>query len=131
MVEREDSGWGEPRPLLPCVNDMPHHWQISVATSVNLYFHSQRPQPDTSGVCVSRQVNGEYTEPEFLGFSGSTPYINPEENMIRFRLGDGSWSDPQSITGLYPGVGGLCPKPSPDGRVFIFLSHRIGTTNHF
>ena len=143
VVQRSGDGWSQPRALPPCVNDMPQHWQISVAANGNLYFGSRRPEPDTQGVYISRPVNGVYTEPEYLGFAEDTPYIAPDEsylitsasygqeNVVRFRREDGSWSDPVSISEAYPGVGGICPKISTDGRAFFFISRRTGTNSNF
>jgi uncharacterized protein len=143
VVERLGKGWSEPRPLPACVNEMPQHWQISVAGNGNLYFSSRRPEPNTQGVYVSRFVDGKYTSPEFLGFPGSTPYIAPDEsflitaesygreNVIRFRQEDGVWGEAISIGAAFPGIGGICPKLTPDGRAFIFISQRRGSNNNF
>ena len=132
VVDREGDGWGEPRPLPPCVNDMHHHWQISVATNGNLYFSSNRSAPGTQGVYVSRQVDGEYTEPEFLGIPGGSPFIAPDEsyliteihhgrdNVLRVRRDDGTWSDPVSVREFHS-VAGPCPRVSPDGRAYFVL----------
>jgi len=132
VVERQGNDWGEPRPLPPCVNGMPHHWQISVATSGNLYFSSNRSAPGTHGVYVSRPVDGEYTEPEFLGFPGGSPFIAPDEsyliteirhgrdNVLRSRRDDGTWGDPVSVL-EFQRIAGPCPRVSPDGRAFFVL----------
>jgi ankyrin repeat protein len=132
VVEREGDDWGEPRPLPPCVNDMHHHWQISVAANGNLYFSSNRSAPGTHGIYVSRPVDGEYTEPEFLGFPGGSPFIAPDEsylitetgygrdNVLRVRRDDGTWSDPVSVREFHP-VAGPCPRVSPDGRAYFVL----------
>jgi len=142
-VEREDGRWGDPRPLPDCVNDMPHHWQISVAANGNLYFASDRSEPGTRGVYVSRPIDGIYTEPEFLGFTGGSPYIAPDEsylitveahgrdNVLRIRDGDGTWGDPVSITEFMPGATGTCPRITPDERAYVFLNGRLDAAADF
>lgn len=143
VCRRRGDGWAEAQPLPACVNSMPQHWQFSVAANGNLYFNSRQSEAETQGVYVSRLVGDSYTAPEFLGFAGDTPYIAPDEsylvtsesygsaNVIRFRQEDGSWGQPHSVTEAYPGYGGMCPKFSPDGRAFFFISQRTGTNNNF
>lgn len=144
VVDREGDGWGEPQPLPPCVNDMRQHWQIAVAANGNLYFSSRRE--DRRGIFVSHFENGEYTEPEELGFVGDAPFIAPDEsylivfefsqtgprNAIRFRRGDGGWGEPVDIAeAAGPSVSGLCPIVSPDGRWFFFLARGIANNIHW
>jgi ankyrin repeat protein len=143
VVDRDGDGWGDPRPLPPCVNDMPQHWQISVASNGNLYFASNRSEPGTRGIYVSRPVGGEYTEPEFLGFSGGSPFIAPDEsylitvdsfgrdNSLRVRRDDGSWGGPVSIREFMQGATGVCPRISPDGSAYFFLNGRLDAAADF
>ncbi len=142
-VQRQGDDWGEPQPLPPIVNQMPLHWQFSVAASGNLYFNSRRGAPDTAGIYVSRFIDNEYTEPELLGFKGEAPYVAPDESwlitfeflednrrvtFLRFRTPDGGWDEPFDLTGIIP-VGGICPKLSPDSRAFFFLGR--ANNNHW
>jgi hypothetical protein len=146
VVVRQVDGWGVPRPLPQIVNRFEHHWQISVASSGNLYFSSRDGPPETAGIYVSRCVDGEFTEPRFLGFAGSTPYVAPDEsylitldsmpqgrhNFIRFRQADGTWGQPLDITLATGGaVAGICPMVSPDERFFFFLGNVTGANNTF
>lgn len=145
-VDRKGEGWGEPRPLPPAVNRMQHHWQFSVAANGNLYFNSRRGPEETAGVYVSRLVGGEHGEPEFLGFKGGMPLIAPDEswlitfefmknnrrsNVLRIRKPDGNWGEPIDLSGIIPGGGGVCPKLSPDGRAFFYISQVTGANNNF
>jgi len=143
VVDRDGVGWGDPRPLPRCVNDMPQHWQISVASNRNLYFASDRSEPGTRGIYVSRPVGGVYTEPEFLGFGGGSPFIAPDEsylitvdaygrdNLLRVRRLDGSWGDPVSIRDFMPGATGVCPRISSDGSAYFFLNGRLDAAADF
>jgi ankyrin repeat protein len=144
VIEREGDGWGEPQPLPPVINRFEHHWQFSVAANGNLYFASRQGSAETGGIYCSPYAGGQYTEPEFLRFGGSTPFIAPDEsylitleftpegrcNLIRYRQSDGSWGEPVNITTTTKsGIGGLCPMVSPDGRQFFFVSGRNGNNN--
>ena len=141
-IERTESGWSEPEPLPPIINRFDHHWQFSVAANGSIYFSSRVGDGARSGLYCARNENGRYQEPEFLGFSGSTPFIAPDEsylitmefaqgrsNFIRYRQDDGGWSEKINITAeTGRGIGGICPKVSPDGSCFFFLTDRTGSS---
>ncbi len=137
LVEREADGWGEPRPLPPVINNMPQHWQISVADNRNVYFNSRREMPESQGIYMSRFADGEYTEPVMTGIDGSAPYIAPDESyliyarfldaglhlFITFATSDGNWSEPIDLTGtVSAAIAGMCPLISPDGRYLFMIS---------
>ena len=143
VVDRDGDGWGDARPLPRCVNEMPQHWQISVAANGNLYFASNRSEPGTRGIYVSRPVGGEYTAPEFLGFSGGSPWIAPDEsylitvdsygrdNLLRVRRDDGSWGDPVSILEFLPNATGVCPRVSRDESAWFYVNGRLDAAADF
>jgi len=136
VIARRGAGWGEPEPLPPAVNRIDLHWQISVAANGNLYFCGRTTTVESKGVYVSRFVNGQHAEAEFLGFPGEAPFVPPDEsylitcefgpngmqNLIRFRRTDGGWGDPIDLTAASDrGIGGICPMVSPDGKYFFFI----------
>lgn len=142
VMDRSEDGWTIPVPLSDQVNSMPQHWLFSVAKSGDLYFASRRGAE--RGIYVSHFDDGQYGEPQFLGFGGDTPFIAPDEsylitlefvdnrrvNYIRFRSDDGSWDEPVDIrTAAGEGVGGLCPVVSPDGKAFFYLASPWGPNN--
>ena len=141
-MDRSGDGWGDPYPLPPVVNSLRHHWLFSVARGGDLYFNSRRGE--VQGVFVSRVVDGAYTEPEYLGFDGHTPFIAPDQsylitldfidrarvNRIRYRRDDGSWGEPLDIrTVAGESVSGLCPSVSADGKVFFYLATPWGPSS--
>lgn len=136
VVARQGDGWGEPKPLPRVINRYRHHWQVSVASNGNLYFHSRTTTAETQGIFLSRFVDGQYREPEFLGIHEMMPYIAPDEsylitfefgepaerNLIRFRMPAGEWGPPIDLTAATEGrVLGTCPIMSPDERHLFFV----------
>jgi len=125
------------------VNRFEHHWQASVASNGNLYFNSRTTTEETKGVFRSRCVNGEYEEPEFLGFAGSMPFIAPDEsylitfqfggewgrNYIRFRQRDGQWGAPVDLTEATGGLVGTCPIVSRDEKYFFYVRSTYESDN--
>lgn len=141
VCDRAGEDWGAPRPLTREVNNMPQHWQFSVAANGDLYFASRRGGAETQGLYVSRPVDGRYTTPEFLGFQGSAPFIAPDgsylltcefgrtglHDLVRFRNEDGSWSEPVDLTvTVDEAISGMCPMVSHDGRKLFFMKHHDG-----
>jgi ankyrin repeat protein len=142
VMDRTEEGWSIPSPLPACINNMRQHWLFSVAENGDLYFNSRRGAEQ--GVYVSRFGDGQYGEPQFLGFGGDTPFIAPDQsylitldfidnqrvNNIRFRNDDQTWSEPMDIrSAAGDRVGGLCPVVSPDGKAFFYLASPWGANN--
>ncbi|NIO21387.1 MAG: hypothetical protein GTN76_11780, partial [Candidatus Aenigmarchaeota archaeon] len=129
-VDRTASGWSEPKPVGEEVNAMRLHWQMSVANNGNLYFNSSTPAG--TGVYCSSLIDGKYTQPEFTGVNGMSPYIAPDETyviftrlisrqgvpFICFRSKEGKWGEPIDIQ-KYIG-NGVCCIVSPDGK-YVFI----------
>jgi hypothetical protein len=97
----------------------------------------------------SRLINGEYSEPEYLGaiintvdYEEYAPYIDPDEAYlifasnrpggfggndlyISFQNPDGSWTQPRNMgSEINSNVGGTLPAVSPDGNYFFFITQR-------
>jgi len=90
-VERNVSGWGDPRALPPPINAPDSYWNADPSESGDgtLYFSSDR---GGKGVHIfrSRFVDGKYSEPEKLGpeinsdFNDYQPYVSPDGNILIF-----------------------------------------------
>ena len=144
VVERTDSGWGEPNHLGWNVNS--DNWERGpcVCANGNLYFCSMRDGGyGASDIYRSEWVNGEYSRPINLGSTVNTeghesfPFVSPDESIliyeaasgdlyIHFRKFDGSWSEAVSIAEILDSSGpqDRFPRLSNDGKVFFFVSNR-------
>jgi Tol biopolymer transport system component len=154
VAERGDAGWCKPHLVSKLVNDLEIHWQLSVASNGNLYFHA-RPMGG-GDVFVSHLVNGAYLKPVALEGGVNTehgegsPFIAPDESYLLFvrtdrRTGrkadifvsfpqeDGTWSLARSVDRLNrEGSHELCPTVSRDGKYLFFLrSTQDGYTPHW
>jgi ankyrin repeat protein len=144
FADRTSSGWSEPAPLDPAVNDHPMHWSFSLAANGDLYFGGQAA--DSRGmndIYRARFVDGKYEKPVNLGDpintaeDDQTPFIAPDGSYIlfsrqydiwvSFRAADGKWADPIKFG---PEVNSpeieLCPFVTADGKILFFMSNRNG-----
>ena len=142
VVERRGRGWSRPRPVAGAVNDLPLHWQFSVAQDGTLYLAAE-------GVLYrSALVDGAYAAadrvepPVNSDAREGTPYISPDERYLlfssnrggggedlyaSFRESGGSWSEPANLgPGVNSGGSEVCPVVSPDGRYLFYTSNRTG-----
>ena len=144
IVERNGTGWSEPKPLRPELFGYP-----SLSFAGNLYFDSIRE--DVIGgtdVYVSKLMDGQYTEPVILGDQVNSdideidPFIAPDESyiiflrrdrenssntdiFISFRKNDGSWTKAKNMgEPINSNALEICPSISPDGKYFFFTSYR-------
>ncbi|UCE22521.1 MAG: PD40 domain-containing protein, partial [Candidatus Aminicenantes bacterium] len=117
VVEREKTGWSEPKNLGTVINSEDVDVNPCVTRNGTLYFSSDRAGGRGShDIYRSRLENGEYGEPEILGDSintsnfESSPFVSPDESYIifnrftqkkgevisglhiSFKKSDGSWS---------------------------------------
>jgi len=136
VAERVRDGWGDPRPLDPAINALPHHWQFAVGGDGAVYFASR--WKGTSGLFVSRLAGGRYAEPAALDApvreSGreAMPFISPDGSYllfqraydiyVSFRAAEGAWLPPAPLPAPVntPDME-LCPVVSPDGRYLFFM----------
>jgi len=145
-VERTDSGWSEPINLGPPVNSDQDEYYVSLTREGTIYFASNRAGGYGSfDIYRSRYVDGHYVEPENLGASINTkylehdPFVAPDESYIlftsvdrpggfgtgdlylSFRGKEGAWTEAQNMGKAFNTSGyDFCPIVSPDGKYFFF-----------
>jgi hypothetical protein len=134
-VERTASGWGEPRPLGPEVNDEHLHWQVSIDPAGRLYFGSERRgSKGRDDVFVAEPLNGGFARPVSLDAAinseahEGSPFVardgrylifmRDSDLWVSFRGNDGRWRPARR---LETPEGAVCPYVSPDGKYFFFL----------
>ncbi len=148
-VDQTASGWSEPRPLDPALNDHPMHWSFSLDKSGNLYFSGQGADSrGMSDIYVSRFADGRHQKPENLGdpicsaLPENTPFVAPDGSYLlfsrqydiwaSFRTAGGAWSAPVK---LGPEINSpsieLCPSVTADGKFIFFLSQRDGESHAY
>jgi hypothetical protein len=146
-VDRTPEGWGEPVNAGPLVNSDRLQSQPCLAADGTLYYTGTLQGVEFErGIYRSRLIEGEYGSPELLSGGINSEHINycpwvardesyllfassrprAEEPLylhVSFRLGDGSWSEPQ---GIHEALGfeaeARFPSVSPDGRYLFFIS---------
>lgn len=141
FVERETTGWSDPKPLNEGINSHSIHWQVSVASNGNLYFTSRNT--GIEDIYFSKYYEGNYQEPVSMGPAintekkcETTPYISPDEHYlifsrwklndekgmieayISFRDGKGHWKPAQKIEKIGYCI---CPQISPDGKYLFYI----------
>ena len=148
-ADRASSGWLDPKPISPKVNETPLHWSISVSDSGTLYFQFQDASGKSPGgigdIHYSRLVDGEYTTPVSIGSAINTPatetcpHIAPDESYIVFTRFDetnekntgifisykdksGKWLPAVLAVGGTRERGGLSPRISPDGKYLFYVN---------
>ena len=136
VADRAGDGWGDPRPLDPAVNALPHHWQFSVGPDGAMYFSSR--WKGTSGLFVSRPTGGRYAEPVALeapvraSGSEAMPFVAADGSYllfqrnydihVSFRGANGAWLEPARLPQpVNTPDTEVCPVVSPGGRYLFFL----------
>ena len=94
IVEKIDSGWGEPYPAPGEINNLDIHWQFTISDSGTLYIQGERNDSyGLTDIYSSKLVNGEYAIPGNIGPTINTsatetsPYIAPDETYLLFASG--------------------------------------------
>ena len=90
MAPRKGQGWGEPENIGAPVNTP--GWELSCAVTANgsIYFISLNTTSGKQGLYRSRQVDGKYGTPEYIGDSASNfedaadIYVSPDEKFLLF-----------------------------------------------
>ena len=152
-VERQGSGWSEPKHHGPMVNS-DDDWGASISKEGTLYFASGREGSiGATDIFRSRLMNGNYSEPENLGVFVNTkarevyPFIAPDESYllfisnrsageyggvdqyfdiyVSFHTRDGSWTRARTMgDGVNSKAFETTPIVSPDGKYLFFVSQR-------
>ncbi len=146
--EKTSSGWSEPKPISPIVNETPLHWSISISDVGTLYFQFQDMTGNGPGgigdIYYSKLVNGEYIKPVSMGPAINTsgtetcPHIAPDESYIVFtrvltgpedsgifisyKDKSGNWLPAVMAEGGSKEKGGLSPRISPDGKYLFYVT---------
>jgi hypothetical protein len=148
-AERTSSGWSDPTPISPAVNEVPLHWSISISDIGTLYFQFQDTSGESPGgigdIYYSKLVDGVYAKPVSIGPEINTPatetcpYIAPDESyivftrfdktnvkntgiLISYRDKSGNWLPPVMAEGGTKEKGGLSPRISPDGKYLFYVN---------
>jgi hypothetical protein len=151
VVDRSDTGWGEPYNLEAPVNSENSEFYPSVTRDGTIYFTRQEKGNRTGYIYRSRMVRGKYSEPEKLpeqvncGTNRYNAYIQPDEKYIIvpamgrddsyggtdyylvFHNQKDQWSDPINLGDKINTASGreFSASLSPDGKYFFFMSTRL------
>lgn len=150
VMDREGEGWGEPYPLPAIINSRGSEYFPSVTREGTLYFTRGPSGGGENLIYRSRQVDGEYQEPELLppevnvGLARYNAFVDPDERYlilgvvgledslggtdyyVLFRNEDDEWSRPINLGPLVNTAGSFeySPYVSPDGEFFFFMTSR-------
>ena len=146
-AERSTTGtWGEPVHIGAPVNTDGFEMYPSVNRDGTLYFCGVRSEHPGAHLYRSRLVNGQYTTPELLPFSGQgsdlDPTIAADDSFIVFssrdRGGEGqgdlfvsfhhgeNWTAPKNLGPVInSSFSEIATGLSPDNRTFYFASNRM------
>ena len=143
IVERTETGWGEPKNLGPPFNSEKNDLYPTLSRTGDLYFASDRDGGwDTY---ISKYENGEYTKPQKLSNAINSEFgdwdacLAPDESYIVFNMGDGDvppeyhvsfrneddeWSKAIKFDERIniPNDNGYAMSLSPDGKYLFFMS---------
>ncbi|MFC1493132.1 ankyrin repeat domain-containing protein [candidate division KSB1 bacterium] len=154
FVERTGTGWSDPKPTDPAVNQLGMHWQISISSNNTIYFNSGHNSGFGMGdIYASKKENGHYSKPENLGntinteFVDMCPFIAPDESYmifssdrsegfgrtdlyISFKNEHGEWTEPVNLgSTINTSSSEICPIVSPDNKYLFFNSQRAGNSD--
>ncbi|MCP4726960.1 MAG: hypothetical protein GY863_18105 [bacterium] len=141
VLERQGESWSDAEPISPVINTAKGEYIQSVVEDGSIYF-IRTTDEDIFGkileICVSRKIDGEYTEPVKLGENINTDYtreyavyVAPDESYmiiesgfdctsgelyICYKNSDDSWSERISLAFGYSYV----PCVSPDGNYLFY-----------
>ncbi len=148
-VERTGETWSCPKQITESVKSYSPGWQVSMDKNGNIYFSTR----GVSDIYISRYLDGSYSEPENLGQSINTEYIDGdpfiEKNAeyivfssnrpggyggydiyVAFLNKNGTWGEACNIgTAVNSESNELWPVISPDGKYLFFASNRNGTVD--
>ena len=151
-VEKEKTGWSEPKNAGSNINSKYDEYYISFTKSGKMYFSSNKKaakeQRNNFDIYSSKQHNGQFQEPIILGSSVNTPnyeadvFVDPNESYIifcaqredglgqgdlyiSFKKSDGSWSKSKNMGAAINSKGHeLCPFVTADGKYLFYTSNQ-------
>lgn len=148
FVSRKGNDWGEPEIASELINPYRTHWQICLGPNDDLYFASNTEGgKGKNDILVSRNVDGEYAEPELIRGDVNTeheeemPFVSPDGRYMLFsrrgdpdslgsfdlyisiREKDGAWGKGINLgESVNSTQGEICPIVSRDGEQLFFIS---------
>jgi hypothetical protein len=150
-IEKDDNGnWLSPNLVSEEINNEPLHWQVSVDSTGNLFFGSERDGGfGKDDIFYTLFIKNNFQSPVNLGqpinspLHESTPCIALDGTYLLFtRIVDrkdcfcisikneaGNWQEPINITNIYPEFFGTCPRISPDNKYIFFNRYENRTAN--
>jgi Tol biopolymer transport system component len=155
VMDREESGWGEPRKLGEKINTPVSETFPSITNDGTLFFSRRSDDPQVEYIYRSRYVDGEYAEPEKLpdnvnsGKTHFNAFVAPDESYlivciwgredslgsidyyIVYRDKDDNWSAPINMGDKINTASGreYSPYVSRDGKFLFFMSTRLPEGN--
>lgn len=135
FMDRTDSGWTEPKPMDPIINQINIHWQCSMDLSGNLYFSEF-----DNNMYISEFIEDKYQEPVNLKIyfnnstlNGHSPFMAPNGDYlvfadkgrlyVSFKTGFKIWTDRIDLGDeINSGSENGSPRVSPDGKYLFFQS---------
>jgi Tol biopolymer transport system component len=153
-VERNDNGWGTPRPLDSTIMKG-FEYAHSVSKKGTIFFSSRRPGARDFDIFFARLNNDKFLQPEILNDSINTagyedgPFIAPDESYlifesqrpesidgsidlyVCFKQKNGSWTAPKNMgPQINTKYSERFAKVSPDGKYLFFGSNRRQLTDN-
>jgi len=152
VMDREGSGWGEPRHLGSRVNFGTRQLYPTLSRDETLYFSSRGEDDEVSDIYRCRYVDGQFTAPEDIGPGVNSSHDETDaliaadgslmiftsvdrpggfgggDLYISFHNEDGSWSQAQNMgEGLNSDSDDFSPMFTADGKYLFFTSGRAGS----
>ena len=146
FVEKEGSGWSDPKPIGPPINGNGFVCCPSVTKTGTLYYSKKTQNGEK--IYRSRHINGKYLDPEELPSQVNKDkdqfhaVISPNETylilpgneyMVSFRDKNDNWSDLINLgEKINEYKSGWCPSISSDGQYFFFAAYpQVKWHNYF
>ena len=158
-VTRTSSGWSEPVALnIPLPANSGIVTSFTITKNKNIYFAMLEGSGynwSSADIYITRFVNGQYIQPEKLGFQINIEnigevvgYVEPDERYmifesnkaggygmndlyISFKDDEGKWTNPTNLGAkINTSDEDSCPSISPDGKYFFFTTHKSGANGY-
>ncbi len=153
-ADRTSDGWSAPTLLAGAVSQMMVHWQLSMASSGDLYFGGRDDVNASPDIYLAELVEGQYDKVTKLGPTINTdlweysPYVARDGSYllfsraneartdgdlyVSFATGDGTWGEAQKLPSpINASTFDHCSWVSDDGKWLFFMSTRNGSQQVF